>query len=131
MAAVSPQTILCGIERLSPAGSVVEAATSQSRWDVNCKRCEAQCILQARKERNRTQQWLLKKMRNSKNGKNGAKIFYRWLAFAVFASLTPHRHPRPKMRFAIFRLCPPTTLTVGGHQKVELNTINKSIIFKK
>ena len=31
MAAVTPQTILCGIERLSPAGKVVEAATSQSR----------------------------------------------------------------------------------------------------
>ena len=38
MAAVTPQTILCGIERLSPAGSAVEAATSQSRWDVARKR---------------------------------------------------------------------------------------------
>jgi len=27
MAAVPPQTILCGIERLSPAGTLVEAAT--------------------------------------------------------------------------------------------------------
>jgi len=34
MAAVTPQTILCEFERLSPAGTVVEAATSQSRWDV-------------------------------------------------------------------------------------------------
>ena len=30
MAAVTPQTILCEIERLSPAGSVVEAATAPS-----------------------------------------------------------------------------------------------------
>jgi len=36
MAAVTPQTILCEIERLSPAGGVVEAATSQSRWGVSC-----------------------------------------------------------------------------------------------
>ena len=36
MAAVTPQTILCEIERLSPAGSVVEAATSQSRQNVAC-----------------------------------------------------------------------------------------------
>jgi len=38
MAAVTPQTILWEIERLSPAASVVEAATSQSRWDVGRKR---------------------------------------------------------------------------------------------
>jgi len=40
MAAVAPQTILCGNERLYPAGSVVEAATTPSRWDVVCKRRE-------------------------------------------------------------------------------------------
>ena len=34
MAAVVPQTILCGNERLYPAGSSVEAATTPSRWDV-------------------------------------------------------------------------------------------------
>jgi hypothetical protein len=34
MAAVTPQIILWEIERLSPAGSVVEAATSQSRQHV-------------------------------------------------------------------------------------------------
>ena len=34
MAAVTPQTILCEIGRLSPAASFVEAATSQSRWDA-------------------------------------------------------------------------------------------------
>ena len=32
MAAVTPQTILWKIERLSPAGTLVEAATSQSRF---------------------------------------------------------------------------------------------------
>ena len=31
MAALTPQTILWEIERLSPAGTLVEAATSQSR----------------------------------------------------------------------------------------------------
>ena len=35
MAAVAPQTILCGNERLYPAGSSVEAATTPSRWDVS------------------------------------------------------------------------------------------------
>ena len=33
-AAVTPRTILCGNERLYPAGSVVGAATTPSRWDV-------------------------------------------------------------------------------------------------
>ena len=30
------------------------------------------------------------------NGKNGTKIFYKQVAFAVFATLTPHRQPTPK-----------------------------------
>ena len=34
MAAVTPQTILWEIERLSPAASVVNAATSQSAWTL-------------------------------------------------------------------------------------------------
>ena len=34
MAAVIPQTILCKLERYSPAASSVEAATAPSRWDV-------------------------------------------------------------------------------------------------
>ena len=34
MAAVVPRTILCGNERLYPAGSLVKAATTPSRWDV-------------------------------------------------------------------------------------------------
>jgi len=34
MAAVAPRTILCGNERLYPAGTAVEAATTPSRWDV-------------------------------------------------------------------------------------------------
>ena len=40
MAAVTPQTILWEFQRYYPAGSLVEAATSQSRWDVKCKRRE-------------------------------------------------------------------------------------------
>ncbi|MCL2042098.1 MAG: hypothetical protein FWG84_08715 [Bacteroidales bacterium] len=40
MAAVAPQTILCGNERLYPAGSLVEAAPTPSRWDdVRCAMC--------------------------------------------------------------------------------------------
>jgi len=35
-AAVRPQKILCGIERLSPATKVVEAATAPSRHPVIC-----------------------------------------------------------------------------------------------
>ena len=38
MAAVAPRTILYGNERLYPAASVVEAATTPSRWDVVGKR---------------------------------------------------------------------------------------------
>ena len=34
MAAVTPQTILYKFERYYPAGTLEEAATSQSRWDV-------------------------------------------------------------------------------------------------
>jgi hypothetical protein len=36
------------------------------------------------------------KVKNRKNGKNGAKIFFRKLALAVFASLTLHRQPHAK-----------------------------------
>jgi len=36
MAAVPPRTILCGKERLYPAGSFVGAATTPSRLDVGC-----------------------------------------------------------------------------------------------
>jgi len=35
MAAVPPQTRQCKLETLYPAGSVVEAATTPSRWDVS------------------------------------------------------------------------------------------------
>jgi hypothetical protein len=41
MAAVAPQTILWEFERLYPAAGVVEAATSQSRWDVGCKSADS------------------------------------------------------------------------------------------
>ena len=41
MAAVAPRTILCGNERLYPAGSSVEAATTPSRWDVGSKYSES------------------------------------------------------------------------------------------
>jgi len=36
MAAVAPQTRQCKFETLYPAGSLVEAATTPSRWDVGC-----------------------------------------------------------------------------------------------
>ena len=46
MAAVAPQTILCGNERLYPAGSVVEAATTPSRC-VGCNFGTVRCELTA------------------------------------------------------------------------------------
>ena len=36
MAAVAPQKRQCEIGSLYPAGSLVEAATTPSRWDVSC-----------------------------------------------------------------------------------------------
>ena len=42
MAAVAPQKRQCEIERLSPAGSLVEAATTPSRWDVSSNRATVQ-----------------------------------------------------------------------------------------
>ena len=38
MAAVAPQKWQCKFETLYPAGSVVEAATTPSRWDVRRQR---------------------------------------------------------------------------------------------
>jgi len=35
--AVTPQTILCGFARLSPAGTTVEAPPAPSRWVVGGK----------------------------------------------------------------------------------------------
>jgi len=49
MAAVSPQTILCKLERYYPAGNSVEAATAPSRWDVMCHMGTAQCNWEAKK----------------------------------------------------------------------------------
>jgi len=50
MAAVAPQTILCGNERLYPAGSLVEAATTPSRWDVGCNAGTAQWTMKQKNE---------------------------------------------------------------------------------
>ena len=43
MAAVSPQKRQCELGSYYPAGSVVEAATSQSRWDVRGNAPTTQC----------------------------------------------------------------------------------------
>ena len=51
MAAVTPQTILCEIERYYPAASSVEAATAPSRWDVARKRATAQWTIKQEIER--------------------------------------------------------------------------------
>ena len=42
MAAVAPQKRQCKLESLYPAGSVVGAATTPSRWDVARKRATVQ-----------------------------------------------------------------------------------------
>jgi hypothetical protein len=52
MAAVTPQTILCEIERYYPAGTVVEAATSQSRCLVKRKRATVQRTMKWKTEKN-------------------------------------------------------------------------------
>ena len=41
MAAVAPQKRQCKFGSLYPAGAVVEAATTPSRWDVVCKPSES------------------------------------------------------------------------------------------
>ena len=51
MAAVTPRKRQWEIERLYPAGRVVEAATTPSRWDVGCKCGTAQCNWEAKKTR--------------------------------------------------------------------------------
>ena len=50
MAAVTPRTILCGNERLYPAGSSVGAATTPSRWDVVRKRATARLAMKLKNE---------------------------------------------------------------------------------
>jgi len=49
-AAITPQKILCGIERLSPATKVVEAAAAPSRHHVICKRETARYNTKIRKK---------------------------------------------------------------------------------
>jgi len=51
MAALPPQTILCEFARYHPAGAFVEAATSQSRWDVICHAARAQWTMKQKIER--------------------------------------------------------------------------------
>jgi len=48
MAALAPQKRQCEFGSSYPAGSAVETATSQSRWDVIGKRWTAQCDWEAR-----------------------------------------------------------------------------------
>ena len=52
MAAVAPQKRQCENERLYPAESVVEAATTPSRWDVSGKAEARQCGIET-EEKNR------------------------------------------------------------------------------
>ena len=49
MAAVAPQKRQCKFEREYPAGSLVEAATTPSRWDVIGNRWTRQRDFRARK----------------------------------------------------------------------------------
>ena len=49
MAAVAPQKWQCKFGSLHPAGSVVGAATTPSRWDVICHFGTAQCDWEAKK----------------------------------------------------------------------------------
>jgi len=56
MAAVTPQTILCKLERYYPAASSVEAATAPSRWDVVCNLGESAVEKVTSRKRNTTRQ---------------------------------------------------------------------------
>jgi hypothetical protein len=49
---------------------------------------------------------------------NGAKIFYRQLAFAVFAALTPHRQPSPQNGLRHFSALPTHHPTNGRNKKI-------------
>jgi|GEM_PF-4166243 len=42
--------------------------------------------------------------------------FYKWLAFAVFAALTPHRQPTPKNGLRHFSALPTHHPTGGGQR---------------
>jgi len=46
-------------------------------------------------------------------------------------SLRSHRtaNPRPKIGFAIFRLCPPTTRQVGGIRKFAIDLLVEKIVY--
>jgi hypothetical protein len=48
---------------------------------------------------------------------NEAKIFYKQLAYAVFATLTPHRQPTPQNRLRHFAALPTRHPTI---QKTEM-----------
>ena len=45
MAAEAPRKRQCKFGREYPAGNIVEAATTPSRWDVRCNRANRQCII--------------------------------------------------------------------------------------
>jgi len=58
---------------------------------------------------------------NDKNKKTRGRMVQGYIlnSWLLPCSLRSHRtaNPRPKMGFAIFRLCPPTTRQAGGHEE--------------
>jgi len=61
-------------------------------------------------------------------GKNGTKIFYKKLAFAVFAALTPRRQPTPKnglRHFSALHTHHPNTSVADTYRKE--NKLKKQI----
>jgi len=53
------------------------------------------------------------------NKENGTKMFYKKLAFAVFAALTPHRQPTPQNGLRHFSALPTHhPNTCGGRKSV-------------
>jgi len=56
-------------------------------------------------------------------------LILKRLAFAVFAALTPNHQSTPKNGFAIFRLCPPTTLPKYLKEIVKTTTQHRKKLY--
>jgi hypothetical protein len=126
MAAVAPRKRQCELGSYYPAGTLVEAATAPSRWDVVRHFGSRSAIVKRKNKVNKVESSVqLDKLEKMESYKKIVRMVQRnfidsWL---LPCSLRSHRtaNPRPKMGFAIFRLCPPTTLQDGESIKLKSN----------
>ena len=107
----SPES-LCEFGSFVPVQTAVKAPPSPSRWDVIGKSGKRSAIWKRKRQSVQTTIEKFEKV-NDKN-KNRRRMVQRYFldSWLLPCSLRSHRtaNPRPKMGFAIFRLCPPTTL---------------------